>query len=185
MNDGLQALGLVECTSIAAGIEAADAMLKAARVAPFLVKTICPGRFLAGVHGDVAAVQAAVGAGIAAGAETVADHFLIPRVSPEVISALACAVEPVAGPSVGIIETYSAASCILAADRAVKAARVCLAEVRLAMGLGGKAVCILCGDVSPVQAAVAAGAETAGESGLLVRRVVIPGMSPELFAYIL
>lgn len=185
MHNGIQAVGMVECNSIAAGIEAADSMMKAARVTPLLLKTICPGRFVSGVYGDVASVEAAVRAGIDTGAETVADHFVIPNISPDVISALACAVVPRPGPAVGIIETYSAASCIVAADLAVKAAQISLAEVRLAMGLGGKAFCLLCGDVAAVRASVSAGSAAAAENGLLVRQVVIPGMAAELFPYIL
>ncbi|MBI4957889.1 MAG: BMC domain-containing protein [Desulfovibrio sp.] len=181
----LQAVGMIEFNSIAAGIEAADAMLKAARVSPLIMKTICPGKFVAAVHSDVASAKAAVGAGLACGADTVVDHFLIPNISQSVISALSCAVEHVRGSAVGVIETFSAASSIVAADVAVKTAEVDLIEVRLAMGLGGKAICLMAGDVAAVQASVSAGAAAVAESGLLVRKVVIPGMTPELLPYIM
>jgi microcompartment protein CcmL/EutN len=181
----LQAVGMIECNSIAAGVEAADAMLKAARVNPLIVKTICPGKYLIGVHADVAATRASLNAGLAAGADAVVDHFLIPNISPEVVDALGCAVASERGASIGVIETFSAASCVVAADIAVKTADVDLIEVRLAMGLGGKAICLLRGDVSSVQASVEAGAATASAVGMLVRKVVIPGVAPELLPYIL
>lgn len=181
----LQAVGMIECNSIAAGIEAADAMLKAAAVSPLIIKTICPGKFLAAVHADVASTRAAVEAGLAMGADAVVDHILIPNISPEVVAALGCAVECGRGGAIGVIETFSAAASILAADAAVKTADVVLIEVRLAMGLGGKAICLLRGDVAAVQAAIEAGAATAGASGLLVRKVVIPGVAPELLPYIM
>lgn len=53
------------------------------------------------------------------------------------------------------------------------------------MGLGGKAICFFRGDVASVEAAADAGAAVAAQSGLLVRKVVIPSMAPELFPYIL
>ena len=182
---GLQAVGMIEYNSIAAGIEAADAMVKASLTSPLLMKTICPGKFLTGVHGDVAATRAAVDAGLRVGADAVVDHFVIPNISPEVIAALGCATEGGHGGAVGVIETFSAAASIVAADVAVKTADVHLIEVRLAMGLGGKAICLLRGEVAAVQAATEAGAATAAASGLLVRKVVIPGVAPELLPYIL
>lgn len=185
MSARLQSVGMIEFNSIAAGIEAADAMLKAAGVSVLLMKTICPGKFLAGVHADVASVRASLDAGLSRGADAVVDHFVIASISPDVIAALSCSVEKVRGGAVGVIETFSAASCVVAADVAVKTAEVDLMEVRLAMGLGGKAVCLLCGGVGAVQAAVDAGAAEAAASGLLVRKTVIPGIAPELMPYIM
>lgn len=181
----LQAVGMIEFNSIAAGIEAADAMLKAAAVSPLMMKTICPGKFVAAVYSDVASARASVDAGLGVCPDAAVDHFLIPNISQAVIKALASAVECRRAQALGVIETFSAASSIVAADAAVKAADVDLVEVRLAMGLGGKAFSLLAGDVAAVQAAVAAGAGAVGESGLLVRRVVIPGVSPELLPNIL
>lgn len=181
----LQAVGMIELNSIAVGIQAADAMLKAAQVSPLIIKTICPGKFLAAVHGDVAATRAALEAGLGVGADAVVDHFLIPNISPEVVAALGCAVECGRGGAVGVIETFSAAASIVAADVAVKTADVDLIEVRLAMGLGGKAICLLRGEVAAVQAATEAAAATAAAAGLLVRKVIIPGIAPELLPYIM
>jgi microcompartment protein CcmL/EutN len=49
------------------------------------------------------------------------------------------------------------------------------------MALGGKGFVLMAGDVSSVQAAVAAGSKVAAEDGMLVGRGVIPAPSPELF----
>jgi microcompartment protein CcmL/EutN len=83
--------------------------------------------------------------------------------------------------SIGVIETFSAASIIEVADAAVKSANVALLRVHLAMALGGKGFVMMAGDVSSVQAAVAAGAKIAGEDGMLVGKCVIAAPSPELF----
>lgn len=41
-----QAIGILELTSIAKGMELGDAMLKSANVDLLVSKTICPGKFL-------------------------------------------------------------------------------------------------------------------------------------------
>jgi microcompartment protein CcmL/EutN len=176
---------MIEFNSIAAGIEAADRMFKAALVEPLMLKTICPGKLLVGVYSDVAQVQASIGAGLEHGKGAVVDHFVIPNIDPTVISAMTRTVESIRGAAVGVIETFSAASAIEAADRAVKAADIDLIEVRIAMGLGGKGLCLLSGDVAAVEAAVSAGASDAAGKGLLVNRVVIPSISPQVLRQIM
>lgn len=177
-------IGMIEFTTITSGMESADAMVKAAEVEPIFFKTICPGKYIAAVSGDVAAVEAAVEAGKAMTSHAV-DYFVIPNIHPEVLGALAGAGLREGDHSLGIIETYSAVSIILAADAAVKTANVQLVEVRLAMGLGGKGYCLMTGDVAAVNAAVEAGASLAAQSGLLVDRVVIPGPAPVFLQHIL
>jgi microcompartment protein CcmL/EutN len=83
--------------------------------------------------------------------------------------------------SIGVIETFSAASIVEAADAAVKSANVILLRVHLAMALGGKGFVLMAGDVSSVQAAVAAGAKAAGDDGMLVGKGVIAAPCEELF----
>ncbi|MDJ0780858.1 MAG: BMC domain-containing protein [Desulfosarcinaceae bacterium] len=181
----IQAVGMIEFNSIAVGIESADTMFKAALVEPLMLKTICPGKYVVAVHSDVAAVQAAIDAGMSAGIDTVVDSFVIPNIDPAVISAIGSAIAGPAGNALGVIETFSAASCIVAADTAVKTAAVDLIEVRIAMGVGGKAFCTLCGDVGPVEMAVSAGAEVASEKGLLVRKTVIPSIAEQVRRHIM
>src|ERR1019366_6320891 len=83
--------------------------------------------------------------------------------------------------SIGVIETFSAASIIEVADAAVKSANVTLLRVHLAMALGGKGFVLMAGDVASVQTAVAAGAKVAGDDGMLVGKGVIAAPSAELF----
>ena len=76
-----QALGLIETRGLVAAIEAADAMVKAAKV-KFLSRQKVKGGLVAiMVAGDVGAVKAAVDAGAAAGRRvgTVVSSHVIPR----------------------------------------------------------------------------------------------------------
>lgn len=90
MNGSYLALGIIETRSYAAAIEAADAMVKSARVAiSGFVRT--GGGFIAVVvRGDVASVKAAVESGAEAAekvGQVVASH-VIPRLHEDVEAAL-------------------------------------------------------------------------------------------------
>ena len=73
------------------------------------------------------------------------------------------------------------ATLIQGADAAAKAAAVTLLEIRLAMALGGKAFCTMTGDVSSVQAAMAAGRQVIGDAGVLVNAVVLSRPHPDVY----
>lgn len=170
----IHAIGLVEFTSIAQGIESADAMVKTADVQLLLAKTTCPGKYIVLVGGDTSAVQQSVAAGAEWGAESVVDQFVIPNVHPAILPAISSTniIESIA--AIGIIETFSVASLIEAADAAVKTGDVEPIRIHLAFGIGGKSYTIVTGEVAAVKAAVEAGSAVPAEKGLLVRKVVIP-----------
>jgi microcompartment protein CcmL/EutN len=173
-------IGLIELTSIASGFLACDAMLKAADVDLVLSRSICSGKYMVMVRGDVAAVEAAVASGIAGTRFSVIDSFVIPNLHETVFPALSGATKVEALEALGVVESFSVASLIEGADAAVKAANVELIEIRLAMALGGKAFVTLTGNVSAVEAAVGAAAAVVGQKGMLVNKVVIPSPRPEL-----
>lgn len=173
-------IGLIELTSIAAGFQTADAMLKAAAVSLLLSRSICSGKYMVMVRGDVAAVQAAVSSGISAARFSVIDSFVIPNLHEAVFPAIAGASKVETLDALGIVESFSVASLIEGADAAVKAANVQLIEIRLAMALGGKAFVTLTGNVAAVESAVDAAAQMVGQKGMLVNKVVIPSPRPEL-----
>lgn len=173
-------IGLIELGSIAAGFQAADAMLKAADVELVLARTICSGKYMVLVRGDVAAVSAAVDAGLVAGDFAVIDSFVIPNLHESIFPAIAGTTKVEALEALGILEAFSVASLIEGADAAVKAANVQLIELRLAMALGGKAFASMTGSVAAVRAAVDAGAQAIAKKGLLVNKVVIPQPRSEL-----
>jgi microcompartment protein CcmL/EutN len=177
-------IGLIELTSIAAGYQVADAMLKASEVEIVLSRTICSGKYMVLIAGDVAAVTSSVEAGSITGRGSVIDTFVIPNVHAAVFPAIAGTSKVDLLEALGIVESFSVASLIEAADAAVKAARVQLIEIRLAMALGGKAFLTLTGEVAAVQAAVDAGAAVVSEKGLLVNKVVIPQPRKELLSEI-
>jgi microcompartment protein CcmL/EutN len=173
-------IGLLELTSIAAGYLACDAMLKASDVELVLSRSICSGKYMIMVRGDVAAVEAAVSAGIRQGNFSIIDSFVIPNLHETVFPAISGSNKVETLEALGIVESFSVASLIEGADAAVKTANVTLIEIRLAMALGGKAFVTLTGDVAAVQSAVDSAAAVIGQKGMLVNKVVIPHPRPEL-----
>jgi ethanolamine utilization protein EutM len=80
-NNDMKALGMIETRGFAAMVEASDAMVKAAKVVLVGYEKIGGGYVTAIVRGDVAAVRAAVDAGVRAAekvGEIVSTH-VIPR----------------------------------------------------------------------------------------------------------
>ena len=67
-----RAIGMVEFNSIARGIYAADQMVKISEVEIVTASTACPGKYVAIVHGDVAAVEDSVRIG-----ERMAEGFFV------------------------------------------------------------------------------------------------------------
>lgn len=179
MNKG-SAIGIVETSSIAKGFEIADAIMKAANVEIVLNRTVCPGKYVVLVGGDVDAVRASVDAGVEVGAHTVVDHFVIPNVHPAVFPAISGVTHLPELKALGVIEAFSMASVIEAADAAVKAAPIEFVNIHLAMAIGGKGFVSFTGDVAAVEEAVEVGAAVVEKRGLLVERVVIPRPRPEI-----
>jgi microcompartment protein CcmL/EutN len=175
-----QAIALVETHSIASGIEAGDAMAKRADVDLLDARPICPGKYMVLIRGEVSQVRSALQSGVEVAAETLVDQLLLPRVHPDVFAALAMCAKPKEGEALGIIETVTAAVCIVAADSAAKAADVALLELRLADGLGGKSFVLIQGMVDEVEAAVGAGIGRIAKEGLLVRKVIITRLHPDM-----
>jgi microcompartment protein CcmL/EutN len=179
----INSIGLIEVSSVAVGYLAEDAMLKSASVELLLARSICSGKFLIVVSGDVASVGAAVEAGAAVCGASLIEKRHIARVHPSVFPAISMAAnfEPDRLCSLGVVETFSAASIIQVADAAAKSADVTLLRVHLAMALGGKGFLLLSGDISSVEAAVSAGSRIASEEGMLVGRAIIAAPHKELF----
>ena len=177
-----KAICMLELSSIARGIETSDYMIKAAQVSLLRSSTVCPGKYMIIVGGDTGAVRASMEAGIAQGGEFVVDSLLIPNVHDQLFPAISGTVEVVNPQAIGVVEFYSIASAILAADAAAKAAQITLIEVRTGYAIGGKGFVVLTGDVGAVRATVEAAKR---ESELYVESTVIPRPAPQLLQSLL
>ncbi len=180
-----KALGILEIGSIARGVVVADVVTKTAAVELIKVAPACPGKFIVIFGGEIGPVSAALAAGKAAGKGDVLGTFLAGNLHAGIFPALAGAVAPPAAGALGVIETYTAAAAINAADAAAKAADVQIVDIRLAYGLAGKAYVLMTGEVAGVQMAVAAAEKHVAEEGPVVGTAVISAPYKELWQKLL
>ena len=179
------AIGMVEFSSIARGIYAADQMVKISEVEIVTAQTICPGKYIALVEGDVAAVQDSVHIGEKFAGEYFVDSLVIPNVHHGIFPAITGATMPEHVTALGIFETFSVATMITAADQILKAAELEAIEIRLGTGLGGKSFFTFTGDVAAVETGVEAGRGVAETKGLMVDAEVISSPSDRLVPSVL
>ncbi len=180
------AIGVLELSSVARGVEVADAVLKEARVEMLFSTPVQPGKYVMLFTGSVADVRASATRGAALAAPDLVDQLVIPQIHDQVVPMLRRKGGRINGTldAIGVVETTTVAAAIASADVALKAATVDLIDIRIANGLGGKSFFTLTGEVSDVRSAVAAGARLAQERGLLAREVVIPMPHPELVRHL-
>jgi microcompartment protein CcmL/EutN len=171
---------MIEFTSVPKGIEAGDAMMKAADVGLAAAHPVCAGKYIVVVTGDVAAVKASVAAGLDIGGIKIVDKMIIPDIDPQVPLAINMCNGFNEVKAVGAFEMFSLCACVFAADAAVKAAEVRLIEVRLARGLGGKGYITLTGETSAVESALRAVKALDEVQGLMSECVVIPSPHPDI-----
>lgn len=167
-------LGIVELNSIAKGILACDAMVKISDVQLIESYPVCPGKYIIMVNGDVAAVESSVQAGVEVSKDNFVDQLVVPHIHKQIIPGLLGTSKFKEIKAVGVLETFSVSSTILAADTSLKASLVDIIEIRLAKGLGGKAFYTLTGTISAVTSAIEAGAMIVQNQGVLVNKEIIP-----------
>lgn len=181
----MNSIGLIEVKNISRGIKITDEMLKSAGVTLIQSGAVCPGKFVTIIGGDLSSIQAAVERAELIAEDALIDRFVIGNLGEKVFEAMCGTAIVKEKKALGIIETFTAASAIEAADAAVKAAVVSLIEVRVARGMGGKCFVSMTGNVADVTAAVEAGARIAAKTGVLINTEVIANPHPELWEAVL
>lgn len=181
----MNSIGLVEVKNVSKGIKITDEMLKSAGITLLQSGSVCPGKYVTIVGGDLSSIKAAVDRAETMADDALIDKFVIGNLGDKVFEAMCGTAENVEKKALGIVETFTAASAILAADAAVKAAMVSLIEVRVARGMAGKCFVSMTGEVADVAAAVEAGAKLAAEEGVLINTEVIANPHPDLWETIM
>ncbi len=176
------ALGMIEYKSVARGIFACDAMVKKAPVRIIETHAVCPGKYITIICGEVADVEEAMNAGLAAGKDMVVADLFLPQVHPSIIPAMSGTTHIDQFGAVGIIESFSVATLVRAADIAAKATAIQLVELRLANGLGGKAYFVMTGTQADVEESLALAKVYVKSEGLLAGCELIPSPHPDLLA---
>ena len=174
------AVGILEFSSIARGIEAGDVMVKRAPLQVIRAGTVHPGKYLVLVGGLTADVEEAMEAGREVGGQALLDVVFLPDVHPDVVASIGGTRREDAGEALGVIETPTVAATIDAADAGVKGARVTIRDLRLADDLGGKGYVLFGGEVAEVEAAVGYGVARTAAAGREVTHAVISRLHAEM-----
>jgi len=175
-------IGLLELCSVAKGVEVADAVLKEADVDMLFATNVQDGKYVMLFTGSVKDVESSTARGAQLAGGDLVDRLVIQQVDEQVVPMLKRRGGKINGTldAIGVVETSTVASSIVACDMALKTATVDLIDFRIANGLGGKSFFVVTGEVSDVRSAVAAGARMAQEKNQLLRDVVIPRPHPDL-----
>ena len=180
-----KAIGMVEYKTVSSGMTAADTMVKTSDIKILQAATVCPGKYIVLITGELSAVRAAVDAAKTKYGEMLTDSFVLGNPHEDIFPALYGGGIVGDAKSLGILETFTVPAIIVAADAAAKASEVKLVELRVAKGMCGKSYMLLTGTVAAVTAAIEHAKNTVGDDGLLLDWSVIPNPDPALWESIL
>lgn len=180
-----KAIGMVEYKTVSAGITAADTMAKTSDIKILASSVICPGHYYVLITGELSAVDAAVDAVRVQLGEQLIDSFVLGNPAEGIFPAMYGGAAVENARSLGILETFSMPSIIVAADVAAKTADVTLIELRLARGMCGKSFMLLTGEVAAVTAAIERAKRAVGDEGMLLDSSVIPNPDKSIWDSIL
>jgi microcompartment protein CcmL/EutN len=155
--NGGPALAMLQIADIPKGLRALDALVKEAPVEVLATGTVQCGHYLIAFAGSVeAVVRSFARAKEIAGTATI-DSVLLPDAEPRIVPAFRDGIVRAPsedGDALGIVQSSACPVLLAALDAALKGARVDLVELRVAEGLGGKALATLWGELPDVQAAI-------------------------------
>jgi Carbon dioxide concentrating mechanism/carboxysome shell protein len=180
-----RAIGMVEYKTVSKGMLAADAMLKAAEVDIIEAQTVCPGKYIILLSGELSAINASVDTARARYAADLIDSFILGNPHEAIFPAIYGTTRIEKMKALGILETFSAASIIVAADEAAKTSEVDLIELRIAKGMCGKSYMLLTGEVAAVEAAISKAKAAVGEKAMLLDYSIIANPDDKLCKSIL
>jgi microcompartment protein CcmL/EutN len=182
------ALGVLEVSTIARGIVAADAGLKRSPAILLHSRAVSGGKHLVMFEGGVAEVQEALDAALRIAGDLVLDRVELPAADSQVWPLLDATSAAFGAPpdwtadpgaeAVAIVETRTVCAAIAAADAACKIADVVVRDARFAVDLAGKAYFTLTGTLDAIEAAARAASDAAGERVVGLELVAQP--SPDL-----
>lgn len=180
-----RAIGMVEYKTVSTGIKAADMIVKTAQVELIQSQTVCPGKFIILFTGEISAVRASVDAVERTYEEGLIDKFVLGNPHESIMKALTCTTDIDDVEALGVMETFTGAAIIVAADYAAKNAEVDLMEIRVARGMCGKSYLLLTGSVAAVTESIEGACKHIEGDGTLLDYAIIPRPSKEFIKTLL
>ncbi|MBN2103354.1 BMC domain-containing protein [bacterium] len=176
------AIGVIELASLYKGFEVQDAVLKMTKIEKLLARTICSGKYIILVRGEIADVESCIRQAKETGGFAIVNALMIPNVDAGIFPAIA-GTTTLDSPEVdglAVIETFSVASAIKAADFAVKEAEIVLLRIHVAMAIGGKGLVVMTGNIDALKSALGPSLEFLRQEGLLAGSTLITHPHPDV-----
>ncbi len=150
------AVAMLQVTDVPLGLRALDALLKEAPVEVLATGTVQCGHYLIAFGGQLEATLRSFDRALEVAGDAVHDSVLLPDAESRIVPAFRDGVvrPPSGGDALGVVQSAACPVILGAVDMALKGAEVDLLELRVADGLGGKALATLWGKVHDVEAAM-------------------------------
>jgi len=177
------AISLLEFSSIARGYYILDQVVKKAPVRVLEAASVTPGKFFILMNGDEASVEESHEEALRQASQHLLDSVLITQIDEQVLPAMYAMNSFKVEGSLGIVETASIASGIVAADQSRKMASVNLIDLRTARGIGGKSYYFVTGPLEEVQASLDAASARLDKKGMLIRTELIANPHEDFLEY--
>ncbi len=177
--DNSPALGVLELQHIARGVRVADAICKRTEIDILASRPISGGKHLIYLRGGVAEMEEAMQVAREVADKSLIDSLFLPMAHqalwphvPEGCNGAGWTSDVIL--SAAIIETNTICSLLDAMDGACKEAEVIVRDVRLGVGIMGKAFFTMTGELDDVQAAAEAAERRAGGKLLALEVIAAP-----------
>ena len=166
---------IAEFKSVSRGIKVADSMAKSASIKIIQASTLCPGKYVTILEGEISALKSAEKIAEAEGGRHLFSSSLISSIDEKIIGAIGGRLKDPEAGAIGVIEGPHMADLVSSSDIAVDSAPVEFIEYRLARGCGVNSFYIMTGGFSALNEAVNNAAEYLTSRGSLLAYRIIPG----------
>lgn len=175
-------IGIIELASIYKGFEVQDFILKHAHVEKLLARTICSGKYLIIVKGELADVEDCLEMARKVGDFAIVNALYIPKVEDKIFAAITgcTAIDVQDVEAMVLLETFSVAAAIKAADLAVKEADIDVPRIHVAMAIGGKGFAVLTGNDEALKSAIVPALDFLKDDGSLAGYTLITNPHPDV-----
>jgi len=175
---------VTEFKSVSRGIMVTDSMAKAATVNIILAGSLCPGKYLTILEGEISALASAGEIAEERGGRHLFSSFLVSGIDQRIIEAIGGKLAEISPDAIGIVEGPHMADLINSSDIAVDSAAVDFIEYRLARGCGVNSFYIITGTLSAVNEATGNASRFLGERGSLMAYKIIPAPDRQVARWI-
>lgn len=174
--DGSPALGILELEHIARGVFVADAICKRTEIEILASRPVSGGKHLIYLRGEVAEMEEAMDVGRTVAADSLIDSLFLPMAHAQLWPGIPDSIDAAGWTSdvilsAAVVETSTICAALAAMDAACKVAEIIVRDLRLGVGIMGKAFFTMTGDLSDIEAA-ADSARSIADTRLLALEVI-------------